>query len=168
MSVVSCVALVARGKALLQDEANSPFGCWKFEQTKETPGKCPFNITDTWFLCLNPTMGGAIQGTLSVNHNEAAELDKILPSDVMTCVKPTSNVLNMLNYDLTVEKSPKNDLLLSETHHNCTMGDCSKMAKTPLKGKLSRDADTLILTRTDGSKIVFKKFENKAEEKPSK
>ena len=81
------------------------------------------------------------------------------PNDAANCLGGgMPSLMTMLTYDVAVTRSPKNELLLSETHHKCGVGDCTKVLKNSLNGKLAFEADALTLTRGDGSKILFKKY----------
>jgi hypothetical protein len=145
--------------------------CWKFEDKHTTAGKCPTTVQDSWFLCLSETLAGGIHGTLTINHMEMLESAKLSPNDFGDCLNNVSpSTVNLLNYDVTVEKSPKGDtLILSETNHKCAVGDCNKMIAKVLKGSLSLKTDTqLIFAPVDGSKITLEKFEDKKDEKNNK
>jgi hypothetical protein len=138
------------------DLAKITGACWSSEVSKEVAGKCPVEIKDTAQLCLNQTMGGGVEGNLSMFHNEFLHADKVAPDDVMTCFTPTSTNISIMQYDVSVSPSPKNDLLLSELHHKCTVGEC-KAQKTALKGTLSLDGDMLVFSPSSGDKLRFQK-----------
>jgi hypothetical protein len=131
--------------------------CWSSEVSKEVVGKCPAELKDSSQLCLNQTMGGGVEGNLSMIHSEFLHADKVAPDDAMTCFTPTSSTMSIMQFDVSVSPSPKNDLLLSELHHKCTVGEC-KAQKTALKGTLVFDGDTLVFSPSSGGKLRFQKL----------
>jgi hypothetical protein len=160
--VASAFALTVIGANPQTDDpdVDKLVACWSSDRVTDSAGKCPVATKDTWQLCFSPTMGGWVQGSLTANHSEMLDNDKVAREDAVNCFSAGPPfVLTMLNYDVTVTRSPKNDLVLSETHHKCGSGDCSKALKTALNGKLTLEGDTLTFTRVDGSKIVFKRSE---------
>lgn len=158
------VGLLFAGTLPRQDnpEVNKLSGCWTTNLAKETTGKCPVAIKDEWLMCTNPATGGAIQGHIAANHSETLLVEKISANDLMNCPNKGS-VVTMVDYDIAVTKSPKNDLILTETHHKCGMGECGDLGKNPLKGKITFDGDALLFTRSDGNKLTFKKSVDKKE-----
>jgi hypothetical protein len=143
-------------------DVNRLIGSWTFDRVTETPGKCPIAVKDSWQLFFSQTLGGWVEGNLLLSHSEMVENDKLTPNDAANCLGAgMPSLMTMLTYDVAVTRSPKNELLLSETHHKCGAGDCTKVLKTSLNGRLTFEADALTLTRGDGSKIAFKKYQEK-------
>jgi hypothetical protein len=137
-------------------------GSWTFDRATETPGKCPVAVKDSWQLSFTPTLAGWVEGSLLLSHSEMAENDKLTPDEAANCLgNAMPSLMTMLTYDVAVTRSPKNELLLSETHHKCVVGDCSKVLKNSLNGRLAFEGDTLTLTRGDGGKTSFKKHQEK-------
>ena len=156
--VTVSVGLLFAGAVPRQDdpEINKLSGCWTANLAKETTGKCPVAIKDEWLMCTNPPTGGAIQGNITANHSETLMVEKISPNDLMNCPNRDA-VATTVGYSIAITKSPKNDLMLTETHHKCDVGECGNLETNLLKGKLTFDADALLFTRSDGNKLTFRK-----------
>lgn len=149
-----------------EDSSKMAVGCWSSESKKLVSDKCPTEVKDSYFLCLNETMAGGVEGNLSVTHTEFVQIEKVAPADLGACIKPNAGV-SMMQYDVSVSKSPKNVVLLSELHHKCGVGDC-KTQQAPLKGTLALDTDTLVFAPSSGDKVKFqraKPAENKGDSK---
>jgi hypothetical protein len=131
--------------------------CWTSESTKESPGKCPHQVKDQAMLCLNESMGGSISGNYHTSRTSMLHIDKVAMEDLTTC--DAVGDVRMVDYDITVSKSPKNVLLLSETHHKCGIGSCVDVDKTTLKGSLALDGEVLVFSRSDGEKARFTKYQ---------
>jgi hypothetical protein len=161
--VVACLSLAERtmyvqaqstSDAVVQRITGS---CWKSETNTQTGGKCSSQLKDTAMLCLNESIGGGVIGTFNKMHTEFLNLAKIAIGDLSTCSQASS--VKMVNYDVTVTKSLKDKLLLSEIHHNCGVGDCGNLEKAPLKGTLAFDDDVLVFSQTGEAKLRLSKFE---------
>jgi hypothetical protein len=128
------------------------------ESTKESLGKCPSQVKDQAMLCLNESMAGGISGNYHTSHMSSLHVEKVTMDDLTTC--DALGDIRMVDYDVTISKSPKNVLLLNETHHKCGIGSCADADKTPLKGSLRFDGDVLVFSRSDGSKLRFTKYQS--------
>jgi hypothetical protein len=132
-------------------------GCWTSESTKESPGKCPRQVKDQAMLCVNESMAGGISGNYHTSHMSNLHIEKVAMEDLTTC--DVAGDVKMVDYDVAITKSPKNVVLLSETHHKCGIGSCADEDKATLKGSLGFEGDVLIFSRSDGSKLRFTKYQ---------
>jgi hypothetical protein len=157
-------SLLVGSSGLLQAQASDDSsekkivaGCWMSESTKESPGKCPRQVKDQAMLCLNESMAGGISGNYHTSRMSNLHIEKVAMEDITTC--DAVGDVKMVDYDVAVAKSPKNVLLLSETHHKCGIGSCADEDKTTLKGSLGFDGDVLVFSRSDGNKLRFTKYQ---------
>ena len=131
--------------------------CWTSESTRDLPGKCPSQVKDQAMLCLNESMGGGIGGNYHTSRMSTLRVDKVAMEDLTRC--DAVGDIKMVDYDVSLSKSPKDVLLLNETHHKCGLGSCADVDKNPLKGTLAFDGEVLVFSRSDGVKLRFNKYQ---------
>lgn len=144
------------------DLATIQGSCWQSETVRETAGKCPSEVKDSYFLCLSGTMAGGTEGTLRYSHEDFMQMSKIAPDDISGCIDASAGGLKMtaVDYDISASTT-NNEVLLTESRHKCSLGDCQKDPPPAMSGKLTLDGPALLFSKSDGTKLRFSKYEQK-------
>ena len=138
-------------------------GCWQSKTVQHTPGKCPRQIEQDAFLCLAPSIGGGLGGTLTLSTNKSMVLEGLSPDDFASCMTGNSSdvmSVTMINYDVTVNQNHDGGVELVEVRHKCAVGTCASAPS--LRGKLVFAGEVLRWQRTDHVNVEFELAHNEA------